>query len=241
MSARRPALGLVLALSLGPWAGCGAARTDAPPPGDALDQIEAAQLFHLGNELAERGDSIRAEQYLSAAMARGYPDAEVIPRLMDVCIGASRLSAALGYAEPYLTQHDDDWALRLLVATLQMSLHQNEPARGNLERVLADRPDEAAAHYLLGVLLRDRFAATTDANVHFSRYLELDPAGRHAGEARMSIDGRYVPPAEAAAPPTETEGAEASDAEASAPGPVHLPPHETDDEVEPETAGGESP
>lgn len=237
MSARRPArLALAVALPLGLWAGCGAARSDAPPPGDALDQIEAAQLFHLGNELAERGDSIRAEQYLSAAMARGYPEAEVIPRLMDVCIGASRLSAALGYAEPYLTHHDEDWALRLLVATLQMSLHQNEPARGNLERVLADRPDEASAHYLLGVLLRDRFAATTDANVHFSRYLELDPGGRHAGEARLSIDGRYVPPAAPSEPAEEPPpDAEAGDAPS---GPVRLPPHDTD---ETETAGDESP
>jgi tetratricopeptide (TPR) repeat protein len=223
-------------LGLGLCAGCGAARSDTPPPGDALDQIEASQFFHLGNQLAEAGDSVRAEQYFSAAIERGYPEAEVIPRLMEVCIGASRLSAALGYAEPYLERHDEDWALRLLVATLQMSLNQTGAARGNLERVVVDRPDEATAHYLLGVLLRDRFDASSDANVHFTRYLELAPEGAHAREARLSIAGQYVSPAPPPAP--EAREVPAEDPPPAPPsGPTRLPSHET----EAVTAGGESP
>lgn len=210
-------------------AGCGAARGDRPPPGDALDQVEASQLFHLGNELAERGDSIRAEQYLSAAMSRGYPEVEVMPRLMEVCIGASRLSAALGYAEPYLRRHEDDWSLRLLVATIQMTLNQVEPARTNLERVVMEQPDEAAAHYLLGVLLRDRLVENDEANVHFARYLELDPRGAHAREAQLSIAGEYR---------RERSHEEVEDEPATAP--VRLPSHDTDAPDE-DTSGGEVP
>jgi tetratricopeptide (TPR) repeat protein len=218
----RAALGIAAAVAL---FGCGAAAAEAPPAGDALEQIEAAQLFHLGSELGERGDSIRAEQYLAAAMERGYPEAEVIPRLMEVCIGASRLSAALGYAEPYLARHDSDWALRLLVATLQMTLQQAEAARGNLERVIADRPEEASSHYLLGVLLRDRYASTIEANDHFARYLELAPEGPHAREARLSLDGRYVPPAAPA------EAAPHDEPPAPPPGPTRMPSHDTESDT----------
>lgn len=215
--------------------GCGGARPAGPPPGDALDQIEAAQLFRYGNALAESGDSIRAEQYLSAAMERGYPAAEVIPRLLDVCIRASRLSAALSYAEPYLERHQEEWPLRLLVASLQMSLNQNNTARTNLERVLETVPDEPEPHYLMGVLLRDRFSDTEASNVEFRRYLDLSPRGNHAGEARLSIEGRYVAPtdptpAPAASSSSSSSGASpepAADPEPS--GPIRLPSHGEDE------------
>jgi tetratricopeptide (TPR) repeat protein len=208
-------------------AGCGgASRT--PPPGDALDQIEAAQLFQYGNALATQGDSIRAEQYLAAAMERGYPEAEVMPRLLEVCIQASRLSAALGYAEPYLERHQEEWPLRLLIASIQMSLNQHGSARSNLERVLEMVPDEPEPHYLMGVLLRDRYADPEASNVEFVRYLELSPGGNHAGEARLSIAGRYLPPTEASPdpPPRPTP----SETEPPSPaGPTRLPPHGEDD------------
>jgi len=208
-------------------AGCGGAAANAPPPGDALDQIEAVQLFQYGNALAASGDSIRAEQYLAAAIERGYPEAEVIPRLLEVCIGASRLSAALGYAEPYLERHQEEWPLRLLVASVQMSLNQNGTARSNLERVLETVPEEPEAHYLMGVLLRDRYLDPEASNVEFSRYLELSPGGNHAGEARLSISGRYMAPVEPAGPasresPRATEPPPPS-------GPTRLPPHGDDD------------
>lgn len=204
-STRTLTAALVLTLVLGSTAGCGGALANGPPPGDALDSIEAAQLFHYGNQLANSGDSIRAEQYFSAAMERGYPETEVIPRLMVVCIEASRLSAALSYAEPYLERHTDDWALRLLVASVQMGLNQSGAARGNLQTVLDQRPDEPEAHYLMAVLLRDRFLEAEGSNEHFNRYIALAPAGDHVGEARLSIAGRYIPPAD----PVEGETAHA--------------------------------
>ncbi len=227
------ALIVVAVLAAGPFiaslAGCGA-RQSGPPPGDALDQIEAAQLFRYGNMLAESGDSIRAEQYLSAAMERGYPDTEVLPRLLEVCISASRLSAALSYAEPYLERHQEEWPLRLLVASLQMSLNQNALARTNIERVLETVPDEAEPHYLMGVLLRDRYTDTDASNAEFRRYLELAPGGNHAGEARLSIEGRYVAAREASATPSAPEvPAREPESEPAPAGPVRLPPHEDPD------------
>ena len=212
-------------------AGCGGASARTPPPGDALDQIEAAQLFRYGNALAAGGDSIRAEQYLSAAIERGYPEAEVIPRLLEVCISASRISAALGYAEPYLDRHQEEWPLRLLVASLQMSLNQNGTARANLERVLETVPDEPEPHYLMGVLLRDRYTDPEASNREFVRYLELSPEGNHAGEARLSIAGRYQPPTEAAPDPAPRAPSPTTPTETETPapsGPTRLPPHGDD-------------
>lgn len=225
----------MLSVGLAASVGCGGTRANAPPPGDALDQIEAVQLFNAGNALAARGDSIRAEQYLSAALERGYPAAEVIPRLLEVCIRASRISAALGYAEPYLEQHQEEWPLRLLIASLQMSLNHNGTARSNLERVIEMVPEEPEPHYLMGVLLRDRYVDPEASNVEFTRYLELAPSGNHAGEARLSIAGRYVPPTESAPEPAAPSAA-SSDGEREAAteseppsGPTRLPPHGADD------------
>jgi hypothetical protein len=221
--------------------GCGASAAEAPPPGDALDTIEAAQLFHFGNQLAESGDSIRAEQYLSAAMARGYPEGEVIPRLMEVCVQASRLSAALSYAEPYLDRHEREWPLRMLVATIQMSLNHTSTARVNLERVLEQVPDEPEPHYLMGVLLRDRLSERAASNEHFARYIELAPDGRHVSEARLSIEGRFTRPTDHSdgAPRREPsdgapggDGAEGSDETDAPAGPTRLPAGATPGEPE---------
>lgn len=227
LSLRGRHFGVLLVLALAGAAGC-ASSASGPPPNDALDTVEAAQLFHFGNQLAASGDSIRAEQYLAAAMTRGYPEAEVIPRLMEVCVQASRLSAALSYAEPYLDRHEDEWPLRMLVATLQMSLQQASTAHTNLERVIEQVPDEPEPHYLMGVLLRDwgpEVAASAEgtSNAHFTRYIELAPDGRHVREARMSIEGRYVRP-EGEPARTERSVIETTDAPAPPSGPTRIAP-----------------
>lgn len=191
--------------------GC-ASRPAGPPPGDPLDLVSAETLFRLGQELDEVGDSIRAEQYFSAALERGYPEAEVIPAILGVCVRASRFGDALDYAEPYLERHPEEWALATLVASIYMGLEQPLEAQRRLEQVLELAPDQPAAHYLMGVLSRDSLADPAGARAHFARYLELDPEGEHASEARVEL--RRV----------DASGA-------SVPGPVHLPAEPTVDET----------
>lgn len=218
-------LALVAGLVAG-LGGCGGAQSDAAPDGDPLDTVTGEQLYERGVRLAGGGDYIRAEQYLAAAIERGFPEERAIPALMHVCVQADRLVAALGYAEPYLEQHPTEWSLRMLVASIHLGLGHDEQAGEQLERVIRDAPEEAPqAHYLLGVLHRDRLEDVEGARAHFRRYLALAPEGDHREEARaaLSPEERGVPqrvPMESApdvADPDDSSdesGAEAADAAA---------------------------
>jgi tetratricopeptide (TPR) repeat protein len=174
---------------------------------DPLDTVTAAQLFEAGLELARAQDYIRAEQYFAAALERGHPESEVIPHLVAVCVRSSRLSAALRYAEPYLQRHPDAWSLRLLVATIQMSLGEVRRARAEFEQLTVDRPEQPLPHYMLAVLLRDELGDHALAEVHFRRYLELAPEGEHAAEARAAIRRPFS--LEGASPAASPEEADA--------------------------------
>lgn len=215
----------LLALSLLALAGCGAASSDAPRPENAspdpLDSVSAEELYRRGVMLVRAGDSVRAEQYLVAAIDRGFPEEAAMPALMHACVQSSRLSAALSYAKPFLARHPTQWPLRLLVATLHMGLEQPAKAREELVRVLRDAPEEPPeAHYFLGVLLRDELDDPEGSREHFRRYLALAPDGRHREEALAAL-----PPEERGLPIrmaphvdpeiVENEPGEASEEEAS--------------------------
>jgi len=172
-------------------AGCGAAaEPKVAAPNASADTRDAAAFFADGREAADRGDAIRAEQYLSLALAQGYQPSAVIPLLLQVCIAGSHLRAALNHAEPYLRQHPDDQKLRYLVATIHLGLGQQEEARTDLEQLLRTNPDYADAHFLLGVLESD--GDENEARSHFLRCLELAPKGEHAPEVRSRLSEMAV-------------------------------------------------
>ncbi len=201
----------------------GCASTQHPvettPISDPLDDQTGQILFDSGVRIAGQGDYIRAEQYLTAARDHGFPEERVLPLLMEVCVRSSRFSAAVGYAEPYLETHPDDWRLRQLLATIQMGLGDAAAARLSLEHVVAEAPDEPVPHYMLGVLLRDQLHDEPGMRVQFERYLALAPEGPHATEAREALGMIVGPsgpvpvrlspdqvPADPAAPPSSTPG-----------------------------------
>lgn len=180
--------------------GCGGpsveVQTSSPATAsDPLDAIPAAELFRRGVILGRHGDFVRAEQYLLAARNRGFDEDRVIPALMEVCVRASRLSAALGYAEPYLESHPAQWPLRILVGSIHLGLGQLTDARRHLERAIRDggtngegqaHAEPAEAHYLLGIVMREQ-SEIVEARVHFARYAELEPEGTHSEEVRAIL------------------------------------------------------
>ncbi len=171
---------------------CGAATeqhqvVNKPPP-DPLKTAKAQALYDQGVSLAKDGDYIRAEQYLSAAHERGYPDEKVVPKLIHVCLRASRFYAGLKYARPFLDRHPRDWHLRFVVATLYQSLENYSMAKREFERVTLDAPEFANAHFSLAMLQRDHLKNNDAARAHFDRYLALAPRGEHAEEALMALD-----------------------------------------------------
>jgi tetratricopeptide (TPR) repeat protein len=185
----RPHLAIPIALALA-WliVGCGASSTATGPAAaaaEARSTESASSLFERGRAALEHGDSVRAEQYLTLAVDRGYPREKALPLLLEACIGSSRLRAALDHAESYLREHPEHEGLRYLVATIYASLGQGESARLELEQLLDHRPDNPDARYLAGVL-----ASKTDgdeAREHFRKYLDVAPKGRRAAEVRSRL------------------------------------------------------
>lgn len=180
---------------------------------DPLETVAAEELYRRGLALSEASDYVRAEQYFVAALERGHPEDEVMMPLVVACVRSDRLSAALRHAEPYLARHPGAWALRLVVATVQMALGEPQRARDELLQITRDAPREPAPHYMLGVLAREQLDGDA-MRAHFARYLALEPEGPHAAEARAAL--------------ADTPSTSASATEETAPagtGPVRLAPH----------------
>jgi len=164
-----------------------------PGPADPVADAHPEALFQHALALAQAGDLVRAEQYLAASIDRGYPEDRAMPVLIRVCVAASRLRIALGYAEPYLERHPDAWSLRYVVATIHLGMGDGVRARHELERVVQAAPEEPDPHFLLALVLRDEAGDPAGAEQHLRRYLELAPEGHHAAEARDALSRAGVP------------------------------------------------
>jgi predicted Zn-dependent protease len=173
-----------LVMCIAPACGGAQDRRLAAPAGDPLTEVSSRALFERGVSLALAGDYIRAEQYLSAARDRGHAPAEVVPKLIEVCVAGSRYHTALAHATSYLEQTPSDWSLRLLVASLHLAVQNPASARRELARVVEEHPGEPTAHYLLATVSSDHMGDPTVAAHHYRRYLELSPDGDHAYTSR---------------------------------------------------------
>jgi tetratricopeptide (TPR) repeat protein len=158
----------------------GAAGTQPRP-----EREQPTWLFSQGVAAADKGDSVRAEQYLSLALDHGYPRERVLPVLLKVCLASSRLRAALDHAEPYLREHPEQDALRFLVANIHVGLGQEGQALAELDRLLRHNPRFEEAHFLRGSLLLE--GEPTQAVEAFRAYLDVAPRGPHAPEARSRL------------------------------------------------------
>ena len=179
------------------------------PRSDALSNVTGEQLYQHGLALAQHGDLVRAEQYLSASIKRGYPEEQALPALMRVCLSANHLGAALQYALPYLRLHPEDAELRFVVSSVQLALGNPDLARKELDRVIEQKPEHAGAHYLRGVVARDHFDDADAAARDFERYVALEQDGLHSAEVKAWLrehrEQADAPPRMAAPAPRRIE------------------------------------
>jgi tetratricopeptide (TPR) repeat protein len=166
------------------------------------EENKPERLFEKAKAFHQIGDLTRAEQYYAAALDQGYPEAKVLPLLLRVCIEANRFQVAIEYAEPILQKNPRDYRLRTVLASLYSAVGFHTRARSYYEIALEDEPNDATAHYALGVLLRDEFRDHVTADKHFREYLRVAPEGPHAQEAKGSLLKEVpIPPAPSTEPP----------------------------------------
>lgn len=151
----------------------------------SLDKTSAAELLKVGRDAAQRGDSVRAEQYLAMAIEQGADARIVMPILLKACIRSSHLRTALNHAEPYLLANPEDDELRMLVATIHLGLGQTADARRELGLLLQRNESNPDAHYLLGVI-----ATSEDIGVarkHFLKALQNTDREERRTEVRSRL------------------------------------------------------
>ena len=180
--------GAIVALLLTSAIGCGSSRVDRVKAAQQTAEKEQTpeKLVARGKLFAQMGDQTRAGQYFSAALDAGAKPAEVLPLLMRTYIATSPFRNAIAVGEQYLKKFPRDSRLRFLVATLYLAIEEPEHAREHLDHILAQDMNNADAHYVLAVLLRDH-GDYVGADQHFRQYLKLKPEGPHAEEARGSL------------------------------------------------------
>ncbi len=179
----------MLALLLG-GSGCSRAAEEPAIAGGPSRVEEAAasrELVELGLPSARAGDSVRGEQYLSAALEAGADPNQALLPLMQLCIRAGRFEAAAQYGEAYQREVRAKRELAMLLGGLYITLDRDEKAVEQLEQVASDYPELALAHLLLGRLLREKSRDLEQADAHFRGYLRLEPDGLYAREARASL------------------------------------------------------
>jgi tetratricopeptide (TPR) repeat protein len=180
---------LFLAGALGAASGCAATPAAKVKADMAVMKQEGGpdKLVDRGKAFANVGDTTRAEQYFAAAITSGADERVVVPLLLSVCVQDGRYRVAIQYAETYLKSHPGDLRVRFVLGTLYSAVNEAEPARQALSTVVDARPEDADAHFALGVLLRDSDHDYAGADRQFREYIRLKPRGAHAEEAQASL------------------------------------------------------
>lgn len=157
-----------------------------PPPSDPIASTPAAELRAKGLAYARRGDLTRAQQYLSAAQAKGFDERVIVPELVKICIAASRLRAALAFAEPYVDKHPEDAGMNYVVGTIHLALGDLQRASSHLTGALQPSHIMIDAAYSLALIAIEE-GRTSEARKHLKHYLHAAPEGQFAGRANNLI------------------------------------------------------
>ena len=163
----------------------------APPPAKTASGLpedkDPRTLFERGKRFAMAGDTVRAEQYLGAALAAGADEKAVLPVFLHVCVAAHHYRLGVEYADASLARHPDDSRLRFLTGALHVSVGEPGRAREYLEQAAHELKDDADVQFAVAVYFRDDLADKIAADPYFREYLRLSPKGAHAEEARVSV------------------------------------------------------
>jgi len=145
------------------------------------------ELYERGRAFAAVGDFTRAEEYFAAALEGGGDRQKLIPLILFCCMQDGRYLLAAQYAEEHLEKSPSDDRTRFVLGSIYAGLGQTGPAQRELERVVANKPDQAEAHYALGRVLWDGKKSYAAADHQFREYLRLTPQGPHAAEAKEHL------------------------------------------------------
>jgi tetratricopeptide (TPR) repeat protein len=138
--------------------------------------------------LLQRGDRAAAQHELQQALERAHGDRAALLAIGNGLRRAGDPEGALR-AMQAAVQGDSDPTPALLseLALAQRAAGQRDAAVLTLEHALERDPRYATAHYILGSMFASD-GKRDQAKKHFQRYLELEPRGPQAAQARERLE-----------------------------------------------------
>jgi tetratricopeptide (TPR) repeat protein len=167
--------------------GCAASRKPEKVVVPVPEDHDPVALLERGKAYASIGDLVRAEQYLTAALAWGGDENVILPALLRVCVAARHYRLASEYAENALTRNPKNAHLRFLAGALYVSIGDPVRARQRLEEAARDLAGNPEVQFSVAVFFRDELSDKVGADPYFREYLRIAPTGAHAVEARASL------------------------------------------------------
>lgn len=173
---------------------CGSSAPSAKDPARTLRIMRAAEkpdrLVKDGLAFAEVGDTTRAEEYFSSAIAQGADEAKIVPLIVTVCVRDGRYELAIDYTSRYARKHPNDVRMRYVLGTLYAAVGDAGRARSELQFVVRAKPTDPEPHWALAKVLLDEAKEPALASDQLREYLRLAPTGAHADEARASLSNQ---------------------------------------------------
>lgn len=157
-------------------------------PRSRRDQAGAERAFERGLQFLAAGDWNRAIYHFTLAIEQDDSQINAFLQLARAyeSNGDPALAVdAYGYA---LRLHPGLIEPRLQSARLLIRLGGRSQAAAQLEIVLRQDPQQAEAHLLMGLLMRDQPEMLPAARRHLRKYLELSPEGEIANRVRRWLD-----------------------------------------------------
>lgn len=181
-------------------AGCAAAapdeRADGPRPPKNVSPLEKQLADHpddpkvnleLGDQSAQVGDYLRAQQYYERAEALQTPERVVLPRILRMLVLGRRYDEALERCHRQLSHKPDDRATRMVEAAILEALDRPRDAEHELASLVRTEPRDPHPYLALGKLYRDAYHDDARARSMFQKYLALAPHGDEADAIRYQL------------------------------------------------------
>lgn len=144
-------------------------------------------LLEKGRNYARLGQSVRAEQYLLAALRQGAEPRLVYPTLVETCVQSGRLQSALVHVQAAIALSPTDARLRQLAASLYLALGQQEQAGFEAARLAESVGSSDQTLYFLGDFYEFGKKDDRTAEAYYRKYLARLPEGSEAYWARSGI------------------------------------------------------
>jgi tetratricopeptide (TPR) repeat protein len=148
-----------------------------------LDPAYAEVWLAAGRLAWQRGDGTEAERSYRTALERLPTFAEAAHALAELLGAQERHGDALDVLVASLDRDPYDFESLVLLSQVLLDLDRSADAAAACERVVRFQPENAAAHYHLGIALA-RERRYREAVQHWERCITLEPSGPYAAKAR---------------------------------------------------------